>query len=131
MELIQLPGGSHFPEGLDEKEFSSFGDAIHAYMAASPSLIGVDDSRKQKVALQCLAAYSIDGKLAPTTLVATGDPFVKWVSETFRDATWRVEVPAVAARAASGLWKGTLDLILELPDGTVVVIDHKSAPNRL
>lgn len=130
LESTELAGGSYFPEGLDEENYSSFGDAIHAYMAALPSLIGVDALRKQTVALRCLAAYSIDGKLAPSVLVATGDRFVQWVNETFPAATWRVEVPTVAARAAGGLWNGTLDLILELSDGTVVVIDHKSAPIR-
>lgn len=99
-------------------------------MAALPSLIGVDTSRKQTVALRCLAAYSIDGKLAPSVLVATGDRFVKWVNDAFPGATWRVEVPTVAVRAAGGSWNGTLDLILELADGTVVVIDHKSASVR-
>ena len=130
LESTELAGGSHFPEGLDEENYSSFGDAIHAYMAALPSLLGVDDSRKQVVASRCLSAYSIDGKLAPSVLVATGERFVEWVNETFPDATWRVEVPTLAARTEGGTWNGTLDLILELLDGTVVVIDHKSAPIR-
>ena len=130
VESTELPGGSYFPEGLDEENYSSFGDAIHAYMAALPSLSGVDDSRKQTVALRCLAAYSIDGKLAPSVLVATGDRFVEWVNATFPDAIWRVEVPTLAARAAGGAWNGTLDLTLEQPGGTVVVFDHKSAPIR-
>jgi ATP-dependent helicase/nuclease subunit A len=130
LDSTELTGGSHFPEGLDEENYSSFGDAIHAYMAALPSLLGVDDSRKQTVALRCLATYTVDGMLAPSVLVATGDRFVQWVNDTFPDSTWRVEVPALAARAAGGSWNGTIDLILELPDGTVVVIDHKSAPIR-
>ena len=130
LESIELEGGSHFPEGLDEESYSSFGDAIHAYMAALPSLQSVDDSRKQAIASGCLAAYSIDGKLDPSVLVAAGDRFAQWVNGMFPDATWRVEVPVLAARAAGGSWNGTLDLILELPDGSVSVIDHKSAPIR-
>ncbi|TWT55490.1 UvrD-helicase domain-containing protein [Allorhodopirellula solitaria] len=130
LESTELPGGSHFPAGLDEESYSSFGDAIHAYMAALPSLLGVSESQKQSTAIRCLAAYSIDGKLAPSVLVATGDRFVQWVNDTFPDATWRAEVPALASRGAGGFWNGTLDLILELPDQTVVVVDHKSAPIR-
>jgi hypothetical protein len=130
LELLELSGVSYFPTDVREEDYASFGDAIHAYMAALPSLRGVDDSRKQKVALRCLAAYSIDGKLAPSVLVAIGNRFVQWANDTFPEATWRVEVPILAARAAGGSWNGTLDLILEQPDGNVVVIDHKSAPIR-
>ena len=33
-------------------------------------------------------------------------------------------------RSAGGDWNGTIDLLLQLPSGEVVVIDHKSAPIR-
>jgi ATP-dependent exoDNAse (exonuclease V) beta subunit len=36
----------------------------------------------------------------------------------------------MAPRSAGGQWNGTLDLLLELTDGKVVIIDHKSAPIR-
>jgi hypothetical protein len=35
-----------------------------------------------------------------------------------------------APRKAGGQWFGTGDLLLQLPDGDVVIIDHKSAPIR-
>ena len=44
------------------------------------------------------------------------------------DAAWLVEVPVCGVRAAGGSWTGVVDLLLLQPDGTAVVIDHKSAP---
>ena len=35
-----------------------------------------------------------------------------------------------APRSAGGQWKGAADLLLQLPDGDVVIVDHKSAPIR-
>nr|WP_161501141.1 UvrD-helicase domain-containing protein [Rhodopirellula sp. SM50] len=130
LDTHELPGGSHFPEGLDQEHYSAFGDAVHAYLAALPSLVNVDDDRKMVIARLCLSAYSMDGKLAPSVLVEIGGRFADWVKVTFPDAIWRAEVPAVAERDAGGSYHGTLDLILEMPDGAVVVIDHKSAPIR-
>ncbi|WP_417746718.1 UvrD-helicase domain-containing protein [Rosistilla oblonga] len=128
--LTQLAGGSHFPESLPPDQYAAFGDAVHAYMAALPSLSEVDETWKTTIAERCLSAHSMDGKLAASVLVAIGDRFVDWVSQTYPGATWRVEIPASTARQAGGDWNGTLDLLLELPDGRVVVVDHKSAPIR-
>jgi ATP-dependent exoDNAse (exonuclease V) beta subunit len=126
--LTELPGGSHFPESLSPEDYATFGDAVHAYMAALPSLADVDETHKTTIAERCLSAYSMDGQLAASVLVAIGDRFVGWVTQTYPGATLRVEIPATTACSSGGDWNGTLDLLLELPSGEVVVVDHKSAP---
>ena len=40
------------------------------------------------------------------------------------------EVPVTTHRESGGKWNGTLDLVLELSDGSFVIVDHKSAPIR-
>lgn len=128
--VSELSGRSYFPETLEPKDYASFGDAVHSYLAALPSLREVQSVQKEIVASRCLSAFSVDGSLSPSILVETGERFRQWIDETFPGATWRPEVPAIAKRSEGGAWKGTLDLVIELPDQTVVLIDHKSAPIR-
>jgi len=99
-------------------------------MAAIPSLIVTDAERKLTVAEKCLVTFGVEGKLASSTLVEVGNRFVQWITSSFPDAKWKVEVPVTAGRAEGGTWNGALDLTLELPDGKLAVIDHKSAPIR-
>ena len=72
----------------------------------------------------------IHGILAPSVLVSSGEQFRQWVEKNYPGAQWHVEIAASGPRAAVGDWIGTIDLVLQLPSGEVVVIDHKSAPIR-
>lgn len=125
-----LTGAAQFPSGADESQYAAIGNAVHSYFAALPSIRLVDDATKVQVAERCLAASAVTGVLSPSILVSTGDRFCQWVETQFPDAIWHVEIPANGNRAAGGDWRGTIDLLLQLPDGNVVVIDHKSAPIR-
>lgn len=129
-DLVTLSGASYFPGDANEEEYAALGHAVHAYMAAIPSLIVTDKERKLTVAEKCLVTFGVEGKLASSTLVEVGNRFVQWITSSFPETKWRVEVPVTAGRAEGGTWNGTLDLTLELPDGKLVVIDHKSAPIR-
>lgn len=128
--LIELTGNSYFPSEVNEEEYAALGHAVHAYMAAIPSLIKTGKDRKLVVAEKCLITFGVEGKLAKTMLVEVGNRFAQWVGLTFPNAKWRTEVPITARRTEGGTWNGTVDLILELPDGKLIVIDHKSAPIR-
>ena len=127
-QLEELPGPSHFPSGAKEDQYAAIGDAVHSYLAALPSIRSLTEEAKEPVAIRCLAAFSVTGVLAPSVLVASGERFVDWVGQHFPRAQWHVEIPARGPRAASGNWNGTIDLVLQLPNGNVVIIDHKSAP---
>jgi ATP-dependent helicase/nuclease subunit A len=72
----------------------------------------------------------VTGLLDPSILVFSGERFRQWVEKNYAGAQWHVEVVASGPRAAGGDWDGTIDLVLQLPSGGVVVIDHKSAPIR-
>jgi ATP-dependent exoDNAse (exonuclease V) beta subunit len=125
-----LPGASHFPSAAREDQYASIGDAVHAYMAALPSLVGLDTDKKTTVALRCLTGFGVNALLTPDVLVTCGDRFVAWVNATFPGAEWATEVPVTVPHAEYGQWSGTIDLLLSLPTGDVVLVDHKSAPIR-
>lgn len=128
--IEELPGPSHFPSGASEDQYAAIGNAVHAYLAALPSLRSLDDKPRHQIAQRCLATYGVTGVLSPDVLLSTGDRFANWVVERYPGARWHTEVPLTAPRAAGGQWIGTADLLLQLDDGQLILIDHKSAPIR-
>ena len=128
--LEELPGPSYFPSGADEDQYAAIGDAVHSYLAAIPSMRSLNDAEKERIAERCLSAFSVTGILSPSALVSSGERFSEWVESKYPGAIWLTELPATAPRSSGGQWNGTVDLLLELTDGKVVVIDHKSAPIR-
>lgn len=128
--IQELAGTAYFPSGAKEEHYSDIGNAVHAYFAALPSLGSFDSEHKEKVAERCLSSFSVSGLLVPTNIVSSGDRFCAWVDAEFPGARWFTEVPVTVSRADGGHWNGAIDLLLELPDGQLVVIDHKSAPIR-
>ena len=128
VRLEELPGPSFFPSGAEEIHFASLGDAVHAYLAALPSMQSLDPAQKEIVAARCLSAFSITGFLSPSNIVTAGDRFLNWVGIRYPGAQWLTEASACSPRAEGGYWQGTMDLLLLLPSGGVVIIDHKSAP---
>ena len=128
--IQELTGSAHFPTGAKQEDYSSIGNAVHAYFAALPSMLAFDNVQKEAVAARCLSSFSVSGLLAPSVMVSSGDRFCVWVDAEFPSARWFTEVPATVSRADGGHWNGAIDLLLELPSGQLVVIDHKSAPIR-
>ncbi len=93
-------------------------------------MLGLTEEQKLVVADRSIAGFGITGKIAPQMLVAAGERFSNWVNEKFPNAKWFTEFPVSGQRVAGGSWRGAIDLVLALADGTLVVIDHKSAPIR-
>jgi ATP-dependent helicase/nuclease subunit A len=104
------------------------GDAVHAFLAAD--VAGVAAHERVDRARRLLAASRLEPLLAPEALVHAGDQLRVWVESRWPEAIWQREVSITAAVSTphgSRRVQGTIDLLLETPDG-VVVIDHKSFP---
>jgi len=130
VRVEDLIGPSLFPSGAKEEHYSAIGEATHTYLGAMPSMLSLTDAQKHAIAERSIAGFGITGKITPQMLVAAGDRFSHWVTETFPGAKWLTEVPVSGPRTAGGNWRGAIDLVLVLADGSLVVIDHKSAPIR-
>ena len=77
-----------------------------------------------------LGASDLLGVLAPQALVEAGDNLRRWVAARWPTAVWHREIPITAAIASPDGPRriaGIIDLLLEVPDG-VILIDHKSYP---
>ena len=129
-KIFEMAGSAYFPAGAKESSYADIGNAVHAYFATLPSMQRFNKLQKEVVAERCLSSYSVSGLLDSSAIVSSGDRFCEWVATTFPNARWHTEVPVTVTRTDGGHWNGTIDLLLELPDGRVVVIDHKSAPIR-
>jgi ATP-dependent helicase/nuclease subunit A len=124
-----LPGEPIFPK-MEEAQEVDLGNAVHAYLTALPSLAGLDTEGRRDVAARCLVGWGVEKLLSVADLVAMGDRLEEWVSKTYPGAAWHTEVPVTAPRNGGGQWSGSIDLLLRLPNGNMVVVDHKSGPVR-
>ena len=128
LRQIELAGPSVFPSGAKEEQYADIGEAVHGYFAGLFSSVRQDSQAKQNIAVRCLSAYGLTGILTAAQLVSTGEHFCQWVGENYSKAIWHSEVPVSGPRNAGGQWSGIIDLILELPSGEIIILDHKSAP---
>ena len=125
-----LPGQAIFPPKMDEVQGEALGNAVHAYLCALPSIRGLEESQRHQVALRSLKGFGAEQFLGATDLVVIGERLEGWIGARYPDATWHTEVPVTAPRPGGGQWNGVVDLLLRLPGGEVVVVDHKSSPIR-
>ncbi len=104
------------------------GDAVHAFLAAD--VVGIVAQERVERARRLLAACNLEALLTPEALVRAGDQLRAWAESRWPNAIWHREIPVTATVAtAHGTRRvqGTIDLLLETPEG-VVLIDHKSFP---
>jgi len=131
VELYPLGGEAWFPAGASEGVLQVIGLAVHAYLAALPSLRACGAAYQLRVAERCLAGQGATGLIEAAIVVSAGERLISWVEERFPGAAWHTEAVVTAPRARGGQWLGTIDLLLELVGGELAVIDHKSAPLRV
>jgi ATP-dependent exoDNAse (exonuclease V) beta subunit len=128
VEEATLPGEHPFPKNIRTDDWIALGEAVHAYFAALPSLGGLDPERCIAVARRCLDILETEKPIEPEGLVAAGERLMQWISERFPDSELATEISVVAPRETGGRWTGEIDLLVELPDGELVCIDHKAIP---
>lgn len=98
--------------------------------AAIPSMETPSQAKRENIAARCIAAFSVGGFIAPIDLISAGDRFMAWIEGKYPGAEWYTATFLTSPCTDGGQWIGTIDLLLQLPSGGLVVIDHKSAPIR-
>jgi ATP-dependent exoDNAse (exonuclease V) beta subunit len=121
LKSVPLPGAQ--PRFGHVGDTEAFGNAMHAYFAALPSL---DGGGKAGCAKRVLESHGLT-EMGVDALVAAGERLRQWVEETYPGAVWHTEVPVTAPAKDGRQWHGIVDLLLELPDGRMSLIDHKSS----
>lgn len=108
-------------------DMESLGNAIHAFLAADRSELGADE--RCALAGSVLEQWGVDGALQPNELEAIGDDLRRWVASRWPAARWRREYPMLHRLADGSTMRGTIDLLLEV-EGGFVILDHKSFPGN-
>jgi ATP-dependent helicase/nuclease subunit A len=112
---------------LPETAWADVGSAIHAFLAAD--LPDLDAAERRARAARLLAPVGLGGDDDVQRVIASADALRVWVEATYPGAVWRREAPVRAkVDAVNGEREivGTIDLLLDLPAGGCVIVDHKS-----
>jgi ATP-dependent helicase/nuclease subunit A len=109
-------------------DWDHVGTTLHAFLAADyPELVSEE---RAALAQRILGRAGLDASFTADALLGAGDALRKFVAERWPNAIWRREIPVLAAletEQGSRRIAGSIDLLLETPDG-FVIIDHKSFP---
>ena len=110
------------------KDWDRVGDAVHAYLALPLQELAEDVARS--AAARIIAQWGTGGLLTPDLLVEAGRRWIAWVNENFPNAEILTEQPFVWRNPDNQVAEGWIDVRLLLPDGSHVLIDHKSYPGE-
>ena len=100
---------------------SLLGNAFHNYIAMNPK------ERQSEIAARLLKNWTVDDAVSPEILIECAERLYGWVADRYPGAGIQCEVPMTWHDESGTLYQGVIDMLLELPDGYVIV-DHKTHP---
>jgi ATP-dependent exoDNAse (exonuclease V) beta subunit len=101
----------------------ALGSAMHLCIARAGVTGSVRDADVERI----LSAWGIAHAVDKTTVIDQLQAFFEWLRQRWPGSTIRVEVPVEANRQDGTRLRGRIDMLLETPDGWVL-LDHKSNP---
>jgi ATP-dependent helicase/nuclease subunit A len=118
--------GSHLK--VSGTEAQVLGNAAHAYLGSVDSRW--QDEQKVAFADSILKRWNVNDAFGPDALVEAGNKFFEWCSDRWPDARALREWPITMRLEEGSILNGIIDLVLELPDG-FVIIDHKTYAGKM
>jgi ATP-dependent exoDNAse (exonuclease V) beta subunit len=106
---------------------ADLGDALHAILAAE--FLSPGHPNRREMSERILAGYGLSDHLKSDDAIAVADRLRCQLEAHFHPSRFAVEVPIEAANDRGQRIEGFIDLLLETPEGWVV-IDHKSFPGK-
>ena len=103
-------------------KYHLLGNAFHNFIALNPQ------TDRREIAERLLKNWTVDGGVTPETLSDCADNLYRWIARTYPDAKIDCEVPMTYHDENGTLYQGFIDMLLELPDRSFVIIDHKTHP---
>lgn len=117
--------GSRLAEhGSDD--WGAVGSAVHAYLGTEFSVL--DAAQQRDLAERIIERWQVKGTIDSSLLLAAGERFESYLDAEFPG--WgRLREAAIGWRPDNQVMEGWIDLLLEGPDGFVLV-DHKTYPGN-
>ena len=105
-------------------DWADFGNAMHGFLGAD---IYEDEQSRLQQAGDLLSSWDVKETISESDMLLASDRLKQYIKEEYPDAKVLTEWPMAMTLENNQQMQGWLDMLLELPDG-YVVIDHKSYP---
>jgi ATP-dependent exoDNAse (exonuclease V) beta subunit len=117
--------GSRLAEHGSE-DWGAVGSAVHAYLGTQFSALS--PAERENLAERIVKRWQVEGTVDPLLLITSGDRFEAYLDSEFPG--WvRHREAAIGWRPENQIMEGWIDLLLEGPEGFVLV-DHKTYPGN-
>ncbi|GMO32375.1 MAG: UvrD-helicase domain-containing protein [Termitinemataceae bacterium] len=111
---------------VGKPEPSAFGSAIHGFFALDAAKLSTEKLLVK--ADQILECWNVKGTAAPKELLKANVNFYSWLKSKYSGALYFRECPITWWKDNYQRMEGYIDLLVELPNGYVIV-DHKTSLN--
>lgn len=110
------------------KDWDRVGDAVHAYLALP--LQELTEATARSGAERIISHWGTGGVLTPGLFTEAGRRWIAWINENFPNGKLLTEQPIASRNDRGQMAEGWIDVRILLPDGSHVLIDHKSYPGQ-
>ncbi|GEB24810.1 UvrD-helicase domain-containing protein [Brevibacterium aurantiacum] len=108
------------------KDWDRIGDAVHAYLGLP--LASLQEETVREVGERIIDRWNAGTVLSPEVLVEIGRRWTGWIEATFPGAEVLTEQPIAWRNENDQVMEGWIDVLLKLPNGDQILIDHKTYP---
>lgn len=110
------------------KDWDRVGEAVHAYLALP--LAELSDSQRTAAAERLVERWLVGRALGAPTLLEAGGRWLAFVAAELPGAELLTEQPIAWWNEDAQAMEGWIDTLLRLPDGSSVLVDHKTYPGE-
>jgi ATP-dependent helicase/nuclease subunit A len=110
-------------------ELNPLGQCVHAFLAWDAFVdvnSAADDANRRHRAQQMLERFEVQQRATTQQLITMADRLWSALQTRFPGHRRRTEVPMLQRLPTGSMMRGQLDLLLDLPDGGAVIVDHKT-----
>ncbi|MBZ8177319.1 UvrD-helicase domain-containing protein [Corynebacterium sp. 3HC-13] len=100
------------------------GEAVHSYLATP--FAALSHAQQEALASEIVDRWKVAHHLSAEQLVSIGNRFSQWLATEYPDARIITEVPVRIRTEEGQVAQGWIDLLIEQPDGSLAVVDHKT-----
>ena len=111
-----VPGGG--------PQWERVGEAVHAYLALPP----LGEAQREAAAARLVERWAVSRAVEPSVLREAEQAWAGFLAAEFPGAEELTEQPISWWNEDDQVMEGWIDTLLRLPDGQVVLVDHKTYP---
>ncbi|PWH07476.1 exonuclease V subunit beta [Brachybacterium endophyticum] len=108
------------------QDWNRVGEAVHAFLALP--LDQLTPALQEQAALRLVGRWAVSRAVGARTLLAAGDAWQQFLAAEFPGAEVLTEQPIAWWNEEEQVMEGWIDALLRLPDGELVLVDHKTYP---